>query len=170
MSQEVMETGVKTPGLLMVAGCLAGGLLGGVMSRSRGSVAFGLALGALGGAVGDYMLKLKRDCSSQELAQFLGERLGEDVTAYLSGIENPEIVRAWALGQEQPSPEEMSRLRVAYEATRCLSDVYGDVTIRSWFFGMNPWLEDCAPAYVLRHLNGETRDLVLSAAQEFAEN
>lgn len=155
-----------------MAGCLAGGLLGRVVSRSHGSVAFGLALGALGGAVGDYMVNLQRNewSNGRKLAEFLGEHLGEDVTAYLSGIEDPEMVRAWALGHAQPGPEEMSRLRVAYEATRCLSDVYGDVTIRSWFFGMNPWLEDCAPAYVLRHLNGETRDLVLSAAQEFAEN
>lgn len=167
-----METGAKTPpGLLMVAGCLAGGLLGGVVSRSRGSVAFGLALGALGGAVGDYMVNLQRnEWSHRKLVEFLGEHLGEDVTAYLSGIEDPETVRAWAQGQVQPSPDEMSRLVIAYEATQCLSDVCGDTMIRSWFFGMNPMLEDRAPAYVLRHLKGEDLEIVLSAAQEFAEN
>jgi hypothetical protein len=167
-----METGAKTPGLLMVAGCLAGGLLGGVVSRSRGSVAFGLALGALGGAVGDYMVNLQRNewSHGRKLAEFLGEHLGEDVTAYLSGIEDPEMVRAWALGQAQPGPEEMSRLLVAYEATQCLSEILGDVMIRSWFFGMNPLLQDRAPAYILRYLEGEERHLVLSAAQEFAEN
>ena len=43
-------------------------------------------------------------------------------------------------------------------------------TAQSWFSGMNPWLDDEAPAYVLRHSNeADAWESVVEAAEEFVE-
>ena len=104
------------------------------------------------------------------LARFLQDHLGQRMTAYLSGIRDPKMVGQWAAGKVQPRPLPSFRLRSAYQAARYLVDAYGDETARAWFFGMNPSLDDEAPAYVLRH--GSTPDdwrYVVAAAKEFVE-
>jgi hypothetical protein len=161
--------------LLVLAGGLTGGFLGRTMSRNRGSVIVGMALGALAGAAGDYMSALRQHRPSTaesavcEMAGYLCQHLSEEVTAYLSGLSETETVRAWAEGYVSPAPEERFRLEVAYEAARCLVPDCGDEMTRSWFFGMNPLLQDTAPAYVLRNWSRESWATVLTAAQEFAE-
>lgn len=137
----------------------------------------GAALGALAGAAGDYMSAQRQfrehrqltDPAVCEMAEYLCEHLSEEVTAYLSGLSETKTVRAWAEGEISPAPEERFRLEVAYWAARCLVPDCGDEMTRSWFFGMNPSLEDTAPAYVLRNWNRGSWANVLTAAQEFAE-
>lgn len=105
-----------------------------------------------------------------EIVGYLAEHLSPQVTAYLSGIEDPRLVMQWAAGEARPAPLSRSRLCSAYEATRHIVDAYGDETAQMWFFGTNPVLGDEAPAYVLRH--GESPEdwrFVIPAAQEFAE-
>jgi hypothetical protein len=104
-----------------------------------------------------------------EMVGYLCKHLSEEVTAYLSGLSETKTVRAWVEGDVSPAPEELFRLEVAYEATRCLVPDCGDDMTRSWFFGMNRSLQDTAPAYVLRNWNRESWSGVLTAAQEFAE-
>jgi len=163
---------------LVLAGSLTGGLLGGAVSRNRGSIAVGVALGALAGAAGDYMNALRQlrehrqataDPAICEMVGYLCEHLSEEVTAYLSGLSETKTVRAWAEGDVSPAPEERFRLEVAYEAARCLVPGCGDDMTRSWFFGMNRSLRETAPAYVLRNSSREDQELVLSAARQFAE-
>lgn len=168
------------PGLLVLAGGLTGGLLGRTMSRNRGSVIVGMALGALAGAAGDYMSALRQhralrqqatdEAAVSEMAGYLCQHLSEEVTAYLSGLSETETVRAWARrGTLVPDPEQLSRLEVAYGAALCLVPVCKDEMTRTWFFGMNRSLREKAPAYVLRHWSSAERAAVLSAAQQFAE-
>jgi hypothetical protein len=104
-----------------------------------------------------------------DVAEYLCVHLGDDVTAYISGIEDPELVHAWAQGSRVPGAEERARLEAAFEASKRLVPVCGDRMTRSWFFGTNRALGNTAPAYVLRYRNQEDRASVISAAQVFAE-
>lgn len=105
----------------------------------------------------------------RQVTSYLGRHLGESVTAYLSGVDDPALARAWAQGAAVPAPEQWERLQAAYESAVCLVDECGDEMTRSWFFGMNNSLRDTAPAYVLRHWSREDWASVVEAAQEFAE-
>jgi hypothetical protein len=105
----------------------------------------------------------------REMAEYLCGHLSPEVTAYLSGLDEPDTVQAWAQGQIQPSAEEKSRLEVAYRASQRLVQACGDDMARTWFFGTNRALRNTAPAYVLRHWSRKERASVLSAAQQFAE-
>jgi len=100
---------------------------------------------------------------------FLREHLGSDFAAYLSGADSPSLFASWVEGNAQPQAEHEQRLRPAYEAARSIVRAYDDETARQWFGGMNPTLEDTAPAYVLRHGSPEQWDSVVSAAMEFVE-
>lgn len=168
---------VTQSGLLALAGGLTGALLGGVLSRNRSSMLVGGTLGVLAGAAGDYMNALRQHRDHRpfaepavcEMAGYLCEHLTEEVTAYLSGLNETGTVRAWVEGYVVPAPEERVRLEVAYAAARCLVPDCGDEMTRSWFFGMNPSLQDTAPAYVLRNWSRESWATVVTAAQEFAE-
>lgn len=106
-----------------------------------------------------------------EVARYLQENLGQQVTAYLSGVTDVKMVGQWASGKVKPRPLPDHRLRLAYQAARYLVEAYGPETAKAWFFGTNSHLDSQAPAYVLRH--GETPeswDEVVSAAQAFVED
>lgn len=103
-----------------------------------------------------------------EVAGLLQSQLGQQLTAYLSGVKDAKEVGAWARGRVAPRPLAQMRLRCAYQASRMLVEAYGTETARSWFFGTNTRLDDQAPAAVLRHA-ADPADLrlVLPAARAF---
>ena len=101
---------------------------------------------------------------------YLIEHLGADLTAYLAGVDEPDQVERWASGELYPGPLPLGRLRSGYEAAGYLVQAYDGETAQSWFSGMNPWLADEAPAYVLRHAHEpEIWESVVEAAEEFVE-
>lgn len=103
-----------------------------------------------------------------KIAAFLQKHLGQKITAYLSGLNDPKEVGAWITGTK-PRPDKDFRLRHAYQAARMLVQAYADETAKSWFFGTNTRLNDEAPAFILR--NAKTpEDLrqVIPAARAFA--
>jgi hypothetical protein len=105
------------------------------------------------------------------VVKYLQAQLGSPMTAYLSGIDDTQIVDLWMQGKARPDKLQWRRLRSAYHATRALVDAYDDQTASSWFLGMNPTFDDEAPARVLRNSRfpciwGE----VVLAAREFAES
>lgn len=104
------------------------------------------------------------------VVKYLQAQLGSAMTAYLSGIDDAQIVDLWMEGEAQPDKLHWRRLRSAYDATRVLVEAYDAQTASSWFLGMNPTFDDEAPARVLRNSRlpriwGE----VVLAAREFAE-
>lgn len=104
------------------------------------------------------------------LAGYLGEHLGRDLTAYVSGVDDEDLVARWISGEVDPEPLVLGRLRAAGEAMRLVVTRYGRETARSWVSGMNPWLDDEAPGYVLRHSDDpETWDSVVAASKDFVE-
>lgn len=103
------------------------------------------------------------------IARFLQETLGQQLTAYLSGLRDPKMVGRWAAGRVEPRELAKMRLRTAFQAARMIVEAYGEETARAWFVGSNTRLDDEAPAWVLRHADdpGDLR-FVVPTARAFA--
>lgn len=96
---------------------------------------------------------------TKELESILGQRL----TAVIAGVSDAKAVAKWARGERTPRPDTEQRLRDAYYIVHLLLQAEAPSTIRAWFSGMNPDLDDHAPALVL----GEDAPRVLQAARTF---
>jgi hypothetical protein len=79
-----------------------------------------------------------------EIAQFLSENLGPTLTAFIAGVEKRTIAR-YTKGDE-PREDQEKRLRVAYQIFNLILEVEANHTVRAWFMGMNPQLDDESPA------------------------
>ena len=88
--------------------------------------------------------------TTDEMARYLQEHLGQKLTAYLAGLKDVKSVGQWAGGKTKPPAITRERLRAAYRATRLLEAVYSDEAAQGWFFGAHQALDDRAPAAVLR--------------------
>lgn len=96
---------------------------------------------------------------AKELEHLLGQRL----TAVIAGVSDAKAVAKWARGERVPRPDAEQRLRDAYYVTTLLLQAESPATIRAWFSGMNPELDDRAPALAL----GDDAPRVLQAARTF---
>lgn len=106
-----------------------------------------------------------------KVAGYLQEHLGQQVTAYLSGVKDAKLVGQWAAGKVQPRPMPKHRLRSAYQAARYLVDAYDNETAQAWFFGRNSQLDGRAPAFALRESKDpEDWSFVVTAAKTFVES
>jgi hypothetical protein len=131
---------------------------------------------ALVGAVGALTVKayLQKRVSTEEpeicrLAVSLQKHVGREVTVLLAGVD-AQILERWSEGTEDPDPVVLGRLRSADQAVGYIVKAYGDETAKAWLFGMNRWLNDEAPASVLRHgSQPESWKGVVEAAQAFVE-
>jgi len=104
-----------------------------------------------------------------EVVERLRELLGAKLVAYIGSVKETRAVRQWAEGRREPSAEVITRLRTAYHAAALLHDKDSVAVVQAWFQGMNPRLQDIAPARLLRE--GDLREVgpaVLAAARAFA--
>jgi hypothetical protein len=99
-----------------------------------------------------------------EIAAALQLLLGRELTALAAGIQSARTVGLWARGETEPHAATEERLRNAYRVVVLLREG-GETerTVRAWFAGMNPHLDDRAPAQVI----GENPTAVLAAAKDF---
>jgi hypothetical protein len=88
------------------------------------------------------------------------------MVAVIAGVSDVKAVGEWARGQRNPAPEALARLRDAHHVLSILRRHEAPDTIRAWFRGMNPDLEDKSPALTLR----ENPQAVLAAARAFVES
>lgn len=103
-----------------------------------------------------------------EIAKFMRQHLGQRMTAYLSGLNDPKMVPRWIAGQSKPRDHAQRRLREGYQAARLLVSAYGDETAKAWFFGSNSHLDHEAPAHILRHARSwEELRVIVPAARAF---
>lgn len=104
-----------------------------------------------------------------ELISGLRETLGVRLVAYIGGVKSARSVSTWADGSGAPGERDRERLRHAYHAAAVLRERYDATTVQSWFKGMNPSLDDQAPAQLLRESDpfDGARDVV-AAAKSFA--
>src|ERR671939_1340494 len=79
----------------------------------------------------------------------LQDILGQRLVAVIAGVSDAKAVGKWARGERSPHPEAERRLRHAFHITQLLLQQESAETVRAWFVGMNPDLDDQAPAVLL---------------------
>jgi hypothetical protein len=97
------------------------------------------------------------------IVQSLQETLGQRLTAVVAGVSDAKAVGKWAKGARDPQPETEAKLRSAFQVTQLLLERESPDTVRAWFIGMNPDLDDQAPALLI----GQEPKRVLLAARAF---
>lgn len=93
----------------------------------------------------------------------LQDILGQRLVAVIAGISDAKAVGKWARGARSPHPDTEQRLRHAYQIVQLLLEQESAETVRAWFVGMNPDLDDQAPALVVE----KDPAGVLQAARDF---
>lgn len=83
--------------------------------------------------------------SMPEIVTFLREHLGSPLLAVIAGVDERTVNR-WATGESAPREAAEKRIRATYQVFRLLESVEAAPTIRAWFIGMNPQLDDQSPA------------------------
>jgi hypothetical protein len=114
-----------------------------------------------------YEVSVRSDVA--ELVVKLRELLGAKLVAYIGSVNETRAMRQWADGDRVPSADVIRRLRLAYHVAGMLAERDQPRVIQAWFQGMNPLLDDAAPARILRE--GDADDSgrqVLAAARAFA--
>lgn len=104
-------------------------------------------------------LQLSPQDVSSELARVLGRQLLGVIVD-----KGARTIHRWIADESKPSLEDERRLRNAYQVYLLLASVEGDHTVRAWFMGMNPQLEDESPADALA---ADRAREVMSAARAF---
>lgn len=99
------------------------------------------------------------------IARYLVESLGTGLVGLLAGVDRRTAQR-WAADQATaPRADSERRLRDAYQVFQELLPVEASATIRAWFMGMNPELDDVSPSEAIAADKGRE---VLAAARAFA--
>ncbi|GAA1811312.1 hypothetical protein [Nesterenkonia flava] len=86
--------------------------------------------------------------STEDITSELVRVLGRQLLAFIVG-KDPKSLSRWAAGTHSPKDREEKILRNAYQVFALLDPVESDHTIRAWFMGMNPQLDDESPAEAL---------------------
>lgn len=100
--------------------------------------------------------------STRDIARFLVDNLGAALTAHIAGVDRRTVTR-WADGSPARAEGEKN-LRAAFQVFQLIQTVDAPHTVRAWFMGMNPQLEDLSPAEALA--DGLHRE-VMAAARAF---
>lgn len=101
--------------------------------------------------------------NASDVVSYLLQHLGPAMTTALAG-KSAQTVRRYA-NNETRIPEDVERqLRNAHMIFTYIEQVDSAQTVRAWFMGMNPQLNDQAPIEVL--IGGNSND-VLAAAKAF---
>ena len=108
--------------------------------------------------------------NTAELVSALRDLLGVKLVAYLGKVKETRAVRQSAEGTRQiANPADVDRLRVAYRAASMIAQRDSKEVAQAWFQGLNPLLDDRAPARLLREGDLEkVGPQVLTAARQFA--
>lgn len=100
--------------------------------------------------------------SQGDLIEALTTKLGTKLVAFIAD-RDPSTLSRWKSGTGA-GEEALRPLRITYQVVKMLEPVEADATIRAWFMGMNPQLDDLSPAEAIHDgLNRET----LAAARAF---
>lgn len=103
------------------------------------------------------------EISQTDLVAALTSKLGPKLIAFI-GDRDPSTISRWKSGESAAGEDALLPLRVTYQVIRLLENAEADPTIRAWFMGTNPQLDDLSPAEALAEgMNRET----LAAARAF---
>ena len=99
--------------------------------------------------------------SVPEITKFLEEVLTRKLIAYMMEVKDAKTVGRWASGDRNPGRETESRLRAVYQIFQILQAEESPHTVRAWFIGLNPQLDDESPATAIRE--GRAKDVLVAA-------
>lgn len=99
--------------------------------------------------------------SVPEITKFLQDVLTRQLVAYMCDVKDPKTVARWATGERNPSNKIEGRLRAIYQIFEILQAEESPHTVRAWFIGMNPQLDDESPATAIRE--GREKDVLVAA-------
>ncbi|HLI95383.1 MAG TPA: hypothetical protein VKT72_04750 [Candidatus Baltobacteraceae bacterium] len=93
--------------------------------------------------------------------------LGATTVALIGGVTETRAVHQWTLGRE---PQRQHVLRFTLQLARMIAAADGrHESVRAWFQGSNPWLDDGIPALMLRDNRlEEVQGGLMHAARSFA--
>jgi hypothetical protein len=97
----------------------------------------------------------------EQITSFLEEVLGRKLVAKLAGVQDPKAVGRWASGERAPRAASEERLRIAYQVFRLLLAEESKFTIRAWFIGLNPQLNDESPLLAIQE--GRFQEVMVAA-------
>lgn len=101
------------------------------------------------------------ESSVADIAAFLQDVLGQKLVAYLVGVQDPKTIGRWAKGTLPQDSDSESKLRGAYQVFRLLMTEESPHTVRAWFVGLNPQLDDESPAAAISE--GRIKDVMVAA-------
>jgi hypothetical protein len=101
------------------------------------------------------------ESSVQDVVAYLQEVLGQRLVAAIAGVADTKAVARWSAGQRAPRHEAEQRLRDAYQIFRLLLAEEAPQTVRAWFIGLNPQLDDESPVRAIR--DGRAQDVMVAA-------
>lgn len=104
---------------------------------------------------------------TKEVVSQLVEILGAKLVAYIAGVGETRAVRQWMIGQRNPQPDSVVRLREALVVAKMIAANDSAATAQAWFMGLNPQLDDRSPARMLRDGDDDTLAMVRGAARAF---
>lgn len=97
--------------------------------------------------------------SIEDVVGYLVDLLGVSLVAHLTGT-NRSTVNRWANAEVHPKADREQALRATAQIARLLA-TDANYTVRAWFIGMNPQLDDEAPIDVLA--SGRFKDALVAA-------
>jgi len=101
--------------------------------------------------------------SIDQIAQFLLENLGGRLAGFIADVD-PKTIQRWASGEQAPRQDAERKIRAAFQIFHVLMQAESPATIRAWFIGMNPQIEDLSPSEAIAE--GRLRE-ALAAARAF---
>lgn len=101
------------------------------------------------------------ESTPSDKAAYLQDVLGQRLVAHMVGVADPRTVGRWAKGETGPRGANEQRLSDAYHIFRLLLTQESPHTVRAWFVGLNPQLDDESPAEAIRE--GRSRDVLVAA-------
>jgi hypothetical protein len=95
--------------------------------------------------------------------------LGPRLAAYIVGVGETRALQQWAEGIRAPKdPDAERRLRLAAQLAKLIVAHDNGAVAQAWFQGLNPQLDDCSPARLLREGDvAEVGPKLLAAARAF---
>ena len=99
------------------------------------------------------------------LARMLQKYLGQELLSVVVAS-SPRTIARWVSGDTRPSGSSERLLRDVAQIFDVITTVDTPQVARAWFMGMNPQLEDRAPAELLASDPGAAR-LVMAAARAY---
>lgn len=90
--------------------------------------------------------------SIQDVAKLLQDSLGQKLVAHMLNV-SPDTVGKWAAGETAPRAANEAQLRGIFRIFQLLLTGDSIHTIRAWFVGLNPQLDEISPAVAIKEGN-----------------